>query len=198
MHLFLLFSWIVLFPRAYTLKCNECITDITGKCNTYEQCPSETDQCTVVTGGVSLKSCASAHLCINGSLNTGRTRQVITSKCCNTDLCNDQLPPEPVAPRPNGKKCFTCDKFGDCIWNLDCVDNEDYCFSAAVDSAGQEMTRKGCTTTDLCLKAGKTELLENIAVEVSCCQGDYCNGAGSTGGSLLFLVVTVVSMVIPS
>uniref|UniRef100_A0A673AYQ7 UPAR/Ly6 domain-containing protein n=1 Tax=Sphaeramia orbicularis TaxID=375764 RepID=A0A673AYQ7_9TELE len=184
-----------------TLKCYDCEDISTENCSDnalQRECPSGSDRCmaqrvTTFTGKektkiVVSKGYAPASLRLQGSINLGRVKAAFTTKCCTTDLCNDQLAPEFVEPRPNGKKCFGCDGTGFCHRKLDCVDDEDHCFV--------KVRTKGCITKDFCQKRQLAELSYKHIKRMTCCQGDYCNRADSTGSSLLLLVVTGFSLVI--
>ncbi|KAK2910389.1 hypothetical protein Q8A73_008104 [Channa argus] len=78
---------------------------------------------------MSLKTCSLAEDCIGGSINYGAYRTAVTTKCCTTELCNNQPPADPNRSKPNGKKCFTCNN-QTCTAALDCEGDEDYCISA--------------------------------------------------------------------
>ena len=47
---------------------------------------------------MNVKSCVLAQECVNGSINLGTARTAITSKCCNSDLCNSQPAPGNLHP----------------------------------------------------------------------------------------------------
>uniref|UniRef100_A0A673AV23 Neuromast-expressed gpi-anchored lymphocyte antigen 6 n=1 Tax=Sphaeramia orbicularis TaxID=375764 RepID=A0A673AV23_9TELE len=188
----------------YTLKCYDCGNFVDEHCSDIErECPSGSDRClasriTQYTGKeisttLSDKGCIPASHCVEASLNVGKYRTAFTTKCCTTDLCNDQLAPGNILYLLNGKKCIGCDGTGFCNWNVDCVDNEDHCFTNTVVN---NIIIQGCASEEYCLKTQIAELPSHISTEMTCCQGDYCNRADSTGGSLLLLVVTVVSLVI--
>uniref|UniRef100_A0A673AVW0 Neuromast-expressed gpi-anchored lymphocyte antigen 6 n=1 Tax=Sphaeramia orbicularis TaxID=375764 RepID=A0A673AVW0_9TELE len=182
------------------LKCYHCKDTSTENCSDnalQRECPSGSDRCmalrvTTFTGKEiskieNSKSCAPASLCVEGSINLGTLRAASTTKCCSTNLCNDQLAPEPAEPRPNGKKCFGCDGTEFCNQTLDCVDDEDNCFT---NIGFVKVTTKGCITKEFCQKTHLAELSYEHNKGMTCCQGDYCNRADSTGSSLLLLVAT--------
>ncbi|GLD54280.1 urokinase plasminogen activator surface receptor-like isoform X1 [Lates japonicus] len=172
---------------AYTLKCYECIPGLSGFCtDTAKQCPSQDYQCgavkvTTYTGGskesdISMKNCALAQECVEGSINFGVTRT--TSKSS-----------------PNGKKCFTCDG-QKCTATLNCEGNEDYCISTTVSVGGGKTTVKGCASKMMCVNTQTAQMTAAIGAEMSCCQGDYCNSASSTSAGLLLLVAPLISLVV--
>ncbi|XP_047453826.1 urokinase plasminogen activator surface receptor-like [Mugil cephalus] len=206
MYLFTLVLGIVLLPEASTLRCYECKPGLDGTCSeATTQCPSPANQCAAVrvtsySGGsapanVNAKSCAVSEECVEHSINFGDSRTVVTSKCCNTDLCNTQPAPEPSTLNPNGKKCVTCDG-ENCNTILNCQGNEDYCISATVNAGGEKITMKGCVSRTLCLNTKSTLVPALLQAEISCCQGNNCNSASSTSAGLMLLVAPLISLVL--
>ncbi|XP_074510102.1 urokinase plasminogen activator surface receptor-like isoform X1 [Sebastes fasciatus] len=205
MHLLMLIFGIVLLPKAYTLKCYECIPGASGTCTTVEkECPGgqrcSAIRISVYAGGpkptdVNMKSCASTEQCGEGSFNFGFAETLINSKCCATELCNSQPAPEPSRSSPNGKKCFTCDG-KTCDATVNCEGKEDYCISATV-TVGEKVTVKGCASK-LMRSEQSTQIPGVSGAKISCCQGDYCNSASSTSAGLLLLVAPLVSLVMLS
>ncbi|XP_039662647.1 urokinase plasminogen activator surface receptor-like [Perca fluviatilis] len=207
MHLLTLFFGVVLLPKAYTLKCYECVPGISGTCtDTSKECPLRGQQCGVIkvtsyaVGSkildVNSKSCALAEECVEASINFGIANTVITSKCCTSDLCNNQPAPEPSKSNPNGKMCFSCDG-QQCTNTLNCERNEDYCISSKVNAGGQTVTMKGCASKTICSKQ-TTQTAGALGTEISCCRGNFCNSASSTSAGLLLLVAPLVSLVMLS
>ncbi|XP_076593783.1 urokinase plasminogen activator surface receptor-like [Chaetodon auriga] len=204
MHLIVLIFGIVLLPEAYPLKCYECLLGSSGTCTDTEvQCPSSSHQCGVLriasyAGGTELvnvqgKSCALPDQCIEGSINYGIARTVITSKCCTSELCNTQPAPEPSKSSPNGKRCYHCDG-QQCSATLNCAGNEDHCISATVTAGGAKAVLKGCASEQICLGIKNPQMKSFIEGEISCCQGDLCNSASSTSAGLLLLVAPLISL----
>uniref|UniRef100_A0A3B4BKM4 UPAR/Ly6 domain-containing protein n=1 Tax=Periophthalmus magnuspinnatus TaxID=409849 RepID=A0A3B4BKM4_9GOBI len=131
---------------------------------------------------VTTKSCLATHECIQGSINYGVSREVLTSDCCNSSLCNNKTP-EPPKTKPNGKKCFRCDGNGNCSGILNCDGDEDMCIKVSV---GKTQIKKGCATKSMCLPSkGKIPV-------ISCCEGDLCNDAKGVSGSLLVLAIMLI------
>ncbi|XP_034466241.1 urokinase plasminogen activator surface receptor-like isoform X2 [Hippoglossus hippoglossus] len=203
--LLLLIFGIVLLQKASTLKCHQCLPDGLGSCkDAAMECPSEGFQCAALrvltfAGGskvsdINMKMCALAEQCVEGSLNFGITRTVITSKCCTSDLCNSQPAPDPKKSTPNGIKCFHCDG-QTCSGTLNCEGNEDYCMTTTVALGGEKMTMKGCASQLMCSSSQTAQLPGVIGAEVSCCQGNYCNSAISTRAGLLLLVAPLMAWV---
>ncbi|XP_030012817.1 phospholipase A2 inhibitor CNF-like [Sphaeramia orbicularis] len=137
MYLILLISGILLFPKGkvFTYFNREGILQLQG---------------TVKTQETIFKGCASLEQCAEGSFSVDHTRFVINRLCCGADLCNDIPTPGPDAPIPNGKKCITCNGTADCTDSLDCVNNEDHCFSKTVNQGSQLIYFKGCASKDVC------------------------------------------------
>ncbi|XP_040022270.2 phospholipase A2 inhibitor and Ly6/PLAUR domain-containing protein-like [Gasterosteus aculeatus] len=206
MHLLTLILGIVLLSKANTLKCYECVAGSSGNCTDSKECPSPGHQCGALTltsyaGGsnvneVSSKSCALAEECMEASLNFGISKVVINSKCCHSELCNNQFAPVPSKSTPNGKKCFQC-KGQDCTATLNCDGTEDQCISATVNAGGGLISMKGCASKLMCLP-GTQRMSGVVGAEISCCQGNYCNSASSTSAGLVLLWTAVVSLVVIS
>ncbi|XP_047453832.1 urokinase plasminogen activator surface receptor-like isoform X3 [Mugil cephalus] len=204
MYLLTLVLGIVLLPEANTLTCYECIP-LTGTCTeTTTLCPTHRNQCAALVASytdgskvwnVNAKSCVAPEECGQYSANFGVSRTVIASKCCSTDLCNTQPAPEPNKTNPNGRKCFSCG--GEiCNTTLNCLGNEDYCISATVSTGGQNVTLKGCSSNVICTNKELAQIMGLTGVDMSCCQGDYCNSASSTGAGLMLLVAPLISLVL--
>ncbi|XP_060937809.1 urokinase plasminogen activator surface receptor-like [Limanda limanda] len=203
--LLLLILGIVLLPKASTLKCYECSPDLSGSCkDTEKQCPSNGFQCGALrvtsyagaskVSDINMTMCVLAERCVEGSLNFGVSRTVMTIKCCTSDLCNSQPAPAPAKSTPNGKKCFRCDGQR-CSGTLNCEGNEDHCITTTVGLGDEKMTMKGCASQLMCLGSEIAKLPGGIGVGLSCCQGDYCNSAISTRAGLLLLVAPLVTWV---
>ncbi|XP_041797497.1 urokinase plasminogen activator surface receptor-like [Chelmon rostratus] len=204
MHLLALVFGIVLLPAAYPLKCYECLPGSSGTCtDTEKECPSSSYQCGALriasyAGGselanVHMKTCVMADQCVEGSVNLGISRTVLTNKCCASELCNAQHAPAPSKSNPNGKKCYFCNG-QECTATLNCQGSEDHCISTTVSSGGAQTVLKGCASKLLCSATQNAQLQALIGQEISCCQGDYCNSASSTSAGLLLLVAPLVSL----
>uniref|UniRef100_A0A673AVW4 UPAR/Ly6 domain-containing protein n=1 Tax=Sphaeramia orbicularis TaxID=375764 RepID=A0A673AVW4_9TELE len=151
-----------------------------------------------ITRTVLRKGCDRASRCFEKSVNFGTLRVAFTTKCCTTDLCNEKSASPCEQCVPNGKKCFGCDGTEFCNQTLDCVDDEDHCFTytGKQPKTSTILRTKGCITKKFCQTIQLAELIQTQTIGMTCCQGDYCNRADSTGSSLLLLVVTGFSLVI--
>ncbi|XP_045900191.1 urokinase plasminogen activator surface receptor-like [Micropterus dolomieu] len=204
MHLLTLIFGIVLLPKTYTLTCYQCVPGSSGTCTgTTKQCPLRAHQCRAARitsyigdsklADVNIKTCALDEQCLEGAVNFGITRTVITSKCCATDLCNSEPAAEPSLARDNGLKCHRCD--GQKCSTLNCKGNEDHCISAAVNLRGEKKIMKGCASEKMCSDTANAQIAGAIPGETSCCQGDFCNSASSKSAGLLLLVAPLFSLV---
>ncbi|XP_072316887.1 urokinase plasminogen activator surface receptor-like isoform X3 [Eucyclogobius newberryi] len=197
MHLRLLIIGLVLFPLAHTLKCHRCIEGFSA-CPEM-QCPAEKNQCGTIRlityNGNSMisdfksKSCAATQDCLQGSLNVGVSKFILTSECCSSDLCNNKNAPEPPKTKPNGKKCYRCDGNEDCRGTVNCEGDENQCIKVSGKKPG---TMKGCATKSMCL--AKNLSIPGISSTISCCEGNYCNGVNGLSASLLVLATMLMSL----
>lgn len=137
---------------------------------------------------IQTKSCVLPEQCGENSVNFGVAKTVIVTKCCTSDLCNNKPAPGPREFTPNGKKCFYCDD-KTCTHTLDCAAGEDYCISSAATVGTVKQKLKGCASEQVC--SAPNEI-------ISCCEGNLCNSATTTGAALLLLVAPLVSLVMIS
>ncbi|XP_058503057.1 urokinase plasminogen activator surface receptor-like [Solea solea] len=202
--LLLLIFGTLLLPKAIALKCYECLPGLTTCTDTPKDCPSST-HCAAMRviayagsskiSDINMKTCALAEQCVEGSINFGVSKTVLSTKCCTSELCNKQPLPDPPKKNPNGKKCYRCDG-KTCTGTLNCEGNEDYCVSSEVDVAGNKMTLKGCASKSLCSSEASAQIAEGIGSKLNCCQGNYCNSAGAAGAGLVILVAPLMSLVL--
>ncbi|XP_041962197.1 phospholipase A2 inhibitor and Ly6/PLAUR domain-containing protein-like isoform X1 [Alosa sapidissima] len=174
-----------LFSEVAALTCYQC------GAGTSQTCPSVTcsaGTCASTTlniydsgtkAEIASVGCLPADQCITGSVNLGFRRTTMSTKCCETDLCNSQKTPELNTNTPNGKKCFTCEG-GDCRKQLSCVGNEDRCVKATANVGGLTLTAKGCASRSICAEAVSAQL-SSMGTELHCCEGNLCNSAKSVG-----------------
>ncbi|KAM4579692.1 uncharacterized protein PAE49_004873 [Odontesthes bonariensis] len=191
-----------------TLTCYECLPGDSEPCKESKKCPSQNHQCgsfriMSYKGGSKVeddeaKSCALAQECGEHFLNFGAVKTLITTKCCNSDLCNTQSAPADASKfSPNGKKCFTCEG-QTCTKTLNCEGNEDRCVSGTSIVDGNTITRKGCASEQMCSASTAAKYKAVSGEELSCCQGDLCNSAGSTSAGLPLMAVPLISLVLLS
>ncbi|KAJ8378948.1 hypothetical protein AAFF_G00233130 [Aldrovandia affinis] len=191
-----------LFSKVYPLQCYECIPTVFTPCT--QTCPASQTKCgsvTVVTyvgsspTKIRAKSCGAPAECVSGSFNFGIGRTVINTECCDTDLCNSQNVPDGIADtNPNGKKCFTC-LSEDCTGTTQCLGSENRCIKSSVSTGGHTMIVKGCASQSICAGSLNAQV-GDIAVNLSCCQGDLCNNALRVGQNVLLLLVPLASIVL--
>ncbi|XP_051733837.1 urokinase plasminogen activator surface receptor-like isoform X7 [Ctenopharyngodon idella] len=185
---FLLF---ILFTAGHSLRCYECMNVVSScadqKVNT---CPSGSSQCmstTRVTKDGSknkYKSCVPQ--CQSGFVNIGTAKSTVT--CCNTDECNVQDAPDRSSNVPNGKKCYYCDGES-CTNTVSCSGTENYCIHVIETFGNQSVVSKGCVSKSFCENTAQGPRVQNI----SCCEGNLCNGAQSVSQSFLFLCCSLLS-----
>ncbi|XP_065099893.1 urokinase plasminogen activator surface receptor-like [Paramisgurnus dabryanus] len=181
-----------LFTGGHSLQCNQCL-DIMGPCKSNVTTCPDTAVCAsariVESAGdnevtMQYKGCAVTDICISGSFNIGDTRTVISTQCCNTDLCNSKDAPDYSSKSPNGKQCYYCDGKS-CSNILNCLGKEDYCLKATATNGTVSQTFKGCASKSIC--DAKSQLTADYK-SVLCCERNLCNGAKSITQNLLFLL----------
>uniref|UniRef100_A0A8C2FM68 UPAR/Ly6 domain-containing protein n=1 Tax=Cyprinus carpio TaxID=7962 RepID=A0A8C2FM68_CYPCA len=188
------------FSKALAIRCYGCIPDSAGACTTnWITCPS---RCGAITTTVyvdskkmvssNAKTCGDPVSCVNGSMNSGQSKVTFNSQCCNTDLCNNVYAPElPVKPL-NGKKCFTCNATADCTCTMACEGDETQCFITTAEVDGKKVTTKGCSSKLFCGNGTQALGLRvqsyGFGANMTCCEGNLCNGAQSLRVYFLMLV----------
>ncbi|XP_038154140.1 uncharacterized protein LOC119791865 [Cyprinodon tularosa] len=181
MFLLSLFLGIWLLPTVDSIECYNCPRELSQvDCTTKRKCATEDYLCGTGSmvrfeGGSKhsenkARGCVLPHQCLNGSINTGSSKLVVTSVCCKSNLCNSQDFPEPPEFSSNGKKCFKC-VGSDCTGSVNCEGNEDYCYISKVKTDKGTITEKGCASKLICSENSVNWFSFN-------CQGDNCNGAG--------------------
>lgn len=130
---------------------------------------------------MNMKMCVMAEQCVVGSVNLGLMKTVINSKCCQTDNCNAQSAPASTGGA-NGRECYTCTG-SDCSTKMKCEGVEDRCVTAKLNAGDQKMLVKGCASKSICT-GEMAEQLQSLG-EVTCCEGNLCNGdkKGRSSGS---------------
>uniref|UniRef100_A0A8C6NXB8 Urokinase plasminogen activator surface receptor-like n=1 Tax=Nothobranchius furzeri TaxID=105023 RepID=A0A8C6NXB8_NOTFU len=166
------------------------------------------------------KKCAQAKDCFKGSFNYGISQTRINSSCCTGNLCNTKPAPNSGLVS-NGRQCFTC-KGTDCTQPLNCEGSEDHCIKATgkspsssvlhtfipvshlftcgvtitVTVGGVTTILKGCTSMQFCSGDAIAQTAHMTGVDVSCCQGNFCNSASGPIGGLLLLTVPLISFIL--
>lgn len=136
-----------------------------------------------------MKSCVQPQTCGNGSINFGVSRTAMSIQCCETHLCNSQDAPVYTPNRPNGRQCYTCDRYS-CLNKLNCVGNEDHCITAKETNRGLPTTIKGCASKSLCSVVPQ---LGPRFKDSSCCQGNLCNAEKNLWDSEEYLGIKEVN-----
>nr|XP_054597415.1 urokinase plasminogen activator surface receptor [Nothobranchius furzeri] len=95
----------------------------------------------------------------------------------------------------NGRQCFTC-KGTDCTGSLNCEGSEDHCIKATRTAEGVTKILKGCTSKQFCSGDAIAQAAHMTGVDVSCCQGNFCNSASGPIGGLLLLMVPLISFIL--
>ncbi|KAM3614070.1 uncharacterized protein V6R79_009563 [Siganus canaliculatus] len=203
MHFLILIFGVVLLPEANTLKCHGCRPDASNKCTDSEIYCAAGHVCaskriisfagTSKLADIEMKTCVLPEQCVESSINYGFSRNIITFRCCNTDLCNTQRAPDHTNDTVNDKQCYHCDKIR-CSDIIHCKGNENHCFSKTVPT-GDPNILKGCATAQMCSERRSTQMNEATGGELTCCEGNLCNSAGSSRFSLLLLLSPLISLV---
>nr|XP_055035411.1 phospholipase A2 inhibitor and Ly6/PLAUR domain-containing protein-like isoform X1 [Misgurnus anguillicaudatus] len=182
-----------LFTGGHSLKCYECSGPI-GSCESKEKTCQDTEttcgSATTVqsTGGTEvkkqIKDCTVKEKCINGSVYAGVQKIVLSTHCCNTDLCNNKDAPDYGSNSPNKNQCYYCDE-KNCFNKLKCLGDEERCFTGKKTAGSVSQTVKGCVSNSVCDAASQAN---KGFTSFSCCKGSLCNGAKSVTQNLLFLL----------
>ncbi|XP_062872166.1 urokinase plasminogen activator surface receptor-like [Trichomycterus rosablanca] len=196
----LLSSIYSLYCSAQSLKCYECTTFLNGACSSdtvstcMNQCASVTTTANSygIKTDVVLKTCGSPAVCTTGSMNLGIVKVTSNANCCNTELCNTNAPPA-LKQSVNGRRCYTCDAFG-CSKTVNCEGNEDQCITTTVQQGSNKISMKGCATKNICEVAKYSA--QFTTGQLTCCEGNLCNGAGTFTLSFLILVVPLLSTIL--
>uniref|UniRef100_A0A8C1XR85 Uncharacterized protein n=1 Tax=Cyprinus carpio TaxID=7962 RepID=A0A8C1XR85_CYPCA len=106
--------------------------------------------------------------CEEGSMNFGISKSSFS--CCGTHFCTSRDAPDPRTNALNGRTCYSCDGQS-CSNTVSCSGTEDRCITANVTNRGPPMLIKGCISKNIC-GALKCSFIR----DVSCCEGDLCNG----------------------
>ncbi|KAM9445845.1 uncharacterized protein Hap1MRO34_024582 [Clarias gariepinus] len=186
----------MLFPKALSLTCQQCLPLAAVPCK-ITQIPCS-NQCLTSTTAMYMNSiqisndssqiCGTSNNCVSGSITTGTVKVSINTKCCSTDLCNNQTLPELSQQSTNGKICYTCDE-SSCSGTVSCRGDEDRCISASVKVGGNTVSVKGCVSTSLCAASEG-----GIGVtDFKCCEGNLCNSAESFTLSFLPMIIALLS-----
>ncbi|KAF4078444.1 hypothetical protein AMELA_G00199420 [Ameiurus melas] len=189
----------MLFCKAQSLTCHQCIYPLSGTCTDTQTCADQclTSTTSVYMGGakvsdVNVKTCGTAEMCVSGSMNLGTMKVINNAKCCKTDLCNTETLPAPLEQAPNGRSCYSCDANG-CSVKVNCEGSEDRCISA---SGTNTISVKGCVSNSFCAASASTSTSGIGITSMQCCEGNLCNGAENFTLSFLLMIVPLLSSVL--
>ncbi|XP_072552240.1 phospholipase A2 inhibitor PIP-like [Salminus brasiliensis] len=173
----------VFFTKGLALMCYECAPFFPFTCDRKQplECPEMCSSFTssIIVGGVqldnSVSACIPSLLCVSGRLNLGVIKATLNSKCCKTELCNNQtVPALPKQPR-NGKKCCLN---SDCSETVSCEGDEDRCINGTVTVNNFKVAARGCASRSIC--EGLISITHNFNLAgIKCCEGNLCNTANS-------------------
>ncbi|XP_060793733.1 phospholipase A2 inhibitor and Ly6/PLAUR domain-containing protein-like [Neoarius graeffei] len=193
----------MLFSKALSLTCHQCVPSASGKCT--EEQTTCSDQCLTSTTAVymsgtkltdvNIKTCGMPELCATGSMNIGTVKVTSNTKCCSTNLCNSETLPALPKQAPNGRMCYTCDA-NDCSGTVNCEGNEDRCISASVQQGSNTLSMKGCVSKSFCVGSGSSGIPGIGISRVQCCEGNLCNSAKSITLSFLLMIVPLLSSIL--
>ncbi|XP_053096508.1 phospholipase A2 inhibitor gamma subunit B-like isoform X2 [Pangasianodon hypophthalmus] len=181
----------MLFSRALSLTCLQCLPSVSGTCNNIQTtCP---DQCLTLTTSVyssgtnlsygKMKTCGMTEMCVSMSMNLGMMKMTYNAKCCSTDLCNSETLPALPQQAPNGRMCYTYAANG-YSGKMSCEGNEDRCMTASVRLGSNTLSvLKGCVSKNFCVASGSSGMPEIGLSNVECCEGNLCNTGNSSGDS---------------
>ncbi|KAI4891493.1 hypothetical protein NFI96_018200 [Prochilodus magdalenae] len=132
--------------------------------------------------------------CVKGRINTGSLKATVNSKCCKTDLCNDQPMPALQKQSANEKKC--CANSG-CSETVTCEGDEDRCMNGSVYIHAFQMSLKGCASRSICDGLIPLHQHFNMTADVQCCEGNLCNGLSNAARStdLLIMLGSLLSFI---
>uniref|UniRef100_UPI003AADFBD9 phospholipase A2 inhibitor and Ly6/PLAUR domain-containing protein-like n=1 Tax=Centroberyx gerrardi TaxID=166262 RepID=UPI003AADFBD9 len=184
-----------LFNTAEALQCHTCISDDPQCRDTLLiPCFSDSDQrCATAAFKTTLlgnstqridKSCVPSSLCGDGTTYSGNFgilgSLAVSFKCCDTDGCNSETLPFPADQASNNLQCFSCDT-PQCNSKIQCVGEENRCFSGRVTNRATIVPTFGCVSANLCEVAPQlVAILANFHFisGPNCCQGNFCNSPG--------------------
>ncbi|XP_026121046.1 urokinase plasminogen activator surface receptor-like [Carassius auratus] len=134
----------------------------------FSKCMSTTTILQIGDTAIKMKQKECIEDCQDSSVNYGILKTRFS--CCSTRLCNYRDAPDPRTNAPNGRTCYSCDGQS-CSNTVSCSGTEDRCITATVTYRGPPMLFKGCASKYIC-GALKCSFIHNV----SCCEGDLCNG----------------------
>ncbi|XP_063798373.1 phospholipase A2 inhibitor and Ly6/PLAUR domain-containing protein-like [Pseudophryne corroboree] len=174
--MFLLTLCSALLTAGAALKCEVCSATNANSCSgSYETCQAPESRCMLTLTETSLghdnvdmrnaildKHCGSVYDCSHpATLSTPDYRVRVTTKCCNTDFCNNSTmnwtPPNSTL---NGVTCESCfarnSKTCNVMTPMNCTGDETYCVQySASREGGSSIAVAGCASGSMKKSQGK-------------------------------------------
>ncbi|XP_077058278.1 phospholipase A2 inhibitor gamma subunit B [Siphateles boraxobius] len=195
LHVFIALLFILL-TGGFSLECYHCRDEPDVTCNETMRCPYEESRCAnlrrvVYMGGVKYETieedCVRASECNSWSFTATPVRFEYSVQCCDTDMCNDRPAPD-LNSQLNGKKCYSCN-LESCSQKVNCMKNENHCFTANDFFPPSSMIMKGCASEFAC---GLSRHMLPPHANVTCCEGNLCNAVQRISQSFLFLCCSLI------
>ncbi|KAL6483700.1 hypothetical protein MHYP_G00085720 [Metynnis hypsauchen] len=195
----------VFFTKALALECYDCIENDPRTCTTSWQCEHECNNfaITLSVGGVqvehNMNTCLPSVFCVTGRINAGFLKATVNTRCCKTDLCNDQVLPVLPKQAPNGKKCCANNE---CSETVKCEGDEDRCINGSVPLNVPSLlyvskaSLNGCASKSICDGLISLRQFFNFTADVKCCEGNLCNTAISINLSLLIMLGSLLTSIL--
>lgn len=187
----------ILLTEGFSLECYQCHDQLEFPCKETTKCHDEASRCArsrrvhYIAGRKqeTIKDdCVEASECKSWSFTATPVRMEYSAQCCDTDMCNDRHASD-LNSQPNGKKCYSCNWEG-CSQTVDCMGNENHCFTANGLFPRSSAIMKGCASEFACGLAGPMTM--GPGVNVTCCEGNLCNAVERVSQSFLFLCCSLI------
>uniref|UniRef100_UPI00398E42C0 phospholipase A2 inhibitor gamma subunit B-like n=1 Tax=Pristiophorus japonicus TaxID=55135 RepID=UPI00398E42C0 len=181
-----------LIAEGYSLVCHSC-NSYSGTCMLNSTVCNTTNHstCRSITVNYIHGNTHSEYI-VNGcgncfgliSFNSGQFTQFQHSKCCSSDLCNDEVEPEKEDPTLNGlecKGCFTLTEAGcmKTMTTVKCRGQQDHCIHTSGSLRWADSSTyvfKGCASDFVCQETGTFEVYGLYPTNAYyCCKDNICN-----------------------
>ncbi|XP_067831299.1 uncharacterized protein [Heptranchias perlo] len=183
---------LALVAEGYSLTCYTCnslsgnCTQNTTVCNTTNHSTCRSFAAKEIFGAERyeyiVKGCG--HCIGLISFNTGRFLAFLHTKCCSSDLCNDEVVPEKEDPTLNGLECNGCFTLTEAGCNksmvtVKCRGQQDHCAHTSGQLRGQDISTyvfKGCASDFVCRNKDQFNIYGVYPTNAFyCCKGNMCN-----------------------